>query len=257
VSKGLFIEGLTWKEAEAKLKDFEIILIPVGARLKEHGLHLPLNNDWLIAEYLTRRVVDKCQVIALPTVPYGYYPAFIEYPGSVNIEMATFRDYMIDICQSFSRHGIRKFYVLNTGISTNRALEPAREILFKDNIIMEYTNLADAVLEAENKVRQQEEGTHADEIETSMMLYIAPEVVNMEKAEKDIHKNLGPGGLSRNPETDKGVYSPTGAWGDPTLATVEKGEIVTEALVEHIISFLTNFAKADFEPSPLELKYFI
>jgi creatinine amidohydrolase len=241
VNKGIFIENLSWQETEGYLKEFRTVVIPVGARLKEHGHHLPLNNDWLIAEYLSKRVVGACKVLCLPTVPYGYYPAFVEYPGSVSIQLDTFRDYMVDICKSFARHGISRFYILNTGISTNRALAPAREILKKENIDMEYTDLTTAIAETEEKIREQEAGTHADEIETSIMLYIAPEVVKMEKAQKDIHKDWGPGGFSRNPETTKGIFSPTGAWGDPTLATVEKGKIVVEALVEHIVNFINNF----------------
>jgi creatinine amidohydrolase len=69
--------------------------------------------------------------------------------------------------------------------------------------------------------------THADEVETSMMLYIAPETVDMSKAVKDFSPD-NPGPLTRNPN-GKGVYSPTGIRGDPTLATQEKGRIVLVA----------------------------
>ena len=66
-----------------------------------------------------------------------------------------------------------------------------------------------------------------------MMLYIAPETVRMKKAAKDLNPNQ-PGGLTRDPQ-GKGTYSPTGAWGDPTLATREKGQAVTESLVATIL----------------------
>jgi len=66
-----------------------------------------------------------------------------------------------------------------------------------------------------------------------MMLYIAPETVDMSKAVKDFSPD-NPGPLTRNPN-GKGVFSPTGIWGDPTLATQEKGRIVTEALVAGIL----------------------
>ena len=83
------------------------MLVPVGARCKEHGPHLPLNTDWLFAEYLARRIVSACRVLAVPTIPYGHYPAFAEYPGSVSIGEATFRDLVTDVCRSFARHGVR------------------------------------------------------------------------------------------------------------------------------------------------------
>jgi hypothetical protein len=84
--------------------------------------------------------------------------------------------------------------------------------------------------EAESKVKQEKAGTHADEIETSMMLYMAPQTVDMTKAAKDIPENDAPGPLTLIPTTT-GHYSPTGIYGDATLATREKGEIVVEAMV--------------------------
>jgi len=233
--KGTYLEHLTWKQAEPLLRETEVVLLPLGARLKEHGLHLPLNNDWRLAEYLAERVVDAAPVVAVPTLQYGYYPAFTEYPGSVSLRLETCRDLVIDICRSLAPYGPKKFYVLNTGISTLRALEPARQQLRKEGVLMDYTDLSADLAEAERRVRQQEAGTHADEIETSMMLYIAPETVNLTVAQKDIHPDKGPGGLTRDPDAVTGIYSPTGVWGDPTLATREKGRIVVEALVKRLL----------------------
>jgi creatinine amidohydrolase len=234
--KGTYLEHLTWKQAEPLLRATEIVLIPLGARLKEHGLHLPLNNDWRLAEYLAKRVVDAASVVAVPTLQYGYYPAFTEYPGTVSLRLETCRDLVIDVCRSLAAFGPKKYYVLNTGISTLQALGPARQQLWEDGILMDYTDLSEALADVERRVRHQEAGTHADEIETSMMLYIAPETVNLPAAQRDIHPDKGPGGLTRDPDATSGVYSPTGAWGDPTLATPEKGRIVVEALVERLLT---------------------
>ncbi len=239
--RGRTLEHLTWKQAEPVLKSAEIVLLPLGARLKEHGLHLPLNNDWRLAEYLTKRVVDVSPVVALPTLQHGYYPAFTEYPGSVSLRLETCRDVVVDVCRSLAPFGPKKFYVLNTGISTLKALEPARQLLAKDGIRLAYTDLPVALADVEKRVRTQETGTHADEIETSMMLYIAPETVNLPAAQKDIHPDKGPGGLTRNPAATTGVYSPTGAWGDPTLATLEKGRVLVEALVAHLLQSIETF----------------
>lgn len=242
--KGTWLEHRTWKQAESLLRKTKVILVPLGARLKEHGLHLPLDNDWRLAEYLAKRVVDAAPVVAVPTLQYGYYPAFAEYPGSVSLRLGTCRDVIVDVCRSLAPFGPRKFYVLNTGISTLRALKPARRILAKDGVAMEYTDLTTAIADVEARVRTQAAGTHADEIETSMMLYIAPETVTLRAARKDIHPDKGPGGLTRNPKAKGGVYSPTGAWGDPTLATRAKGRIVVEALVEHLVASVEALRRA-------------
>ncbi len=244
---GRLLETMTWPEAERALRELKVVVLPLGARTKEHGFHLPLNNDWVMAEYLARRVAERRPVLMLPTLAYGYYPAFLEYPGSVSLSMETGRDVVVEICRSLARHGARKFYVLNTGISTARSLKPAREALAAEGVMLEYTVLSEAHGEAEQSVRESEGGTHADEIETSMMLYMAPEIVRMGLARKDYHPG-GPGGLTRDPN-GAGTYSPTGAWGDPTLATVEKGKVVVEAMVEHVVAFLERFERDDYAPA--------
>jgi creatinine amidohydrolase len=94
----------------------------------------------------------------------------------------------------------------------------------------------------EKEVAKQEGGTHADEIETSMMLYIAPDACDMTKAEKDFHADNGV--LTRDPNDKEGTYSPSGAWGDPTLATREKGARVAEALVSAIRRDLDEVRRA-------------
>lgn len=247
--KGRLIETLTWLEAERALKKYPVAMIPLGARTKEHGPHLPLNNDWIMAESLARRVMARAPVLTLPTIAYSYFPAFVEYPGSVSVGLKASRDTVVDIARSLARHGARRIYVLNTGVSTVRALEPARRILAREKILMEYTDVLAAHEGAEERVRESEGGTHADEIETSMMLYMAPKIVKMRLARRDFHESR-PGGLTRDPNSAHGIYSPTGAWGDPTLATRAKGRVVVEAMVDHIVAFLKRFAAPGYKPRP-------
>jgi creatinine amidohydrolase len=230
--RGVLLEELTWVEAERVLKPETIVVIPLGAASKEHGPHLTLRNDWIMAEYLKKRVLVSSDVVVAPTINYSFYPAFVEYPGSTSLRLETARDVVVDVCRSLARFGPRRFYILNTGISTRRALEPAMKELEATGILMRYTDLIRLTGPVEKEVSKQEGGTHADEIETSMMLYMAPNTVDMRKAVKDYHEGTGP--LTRT-EGGTGTYSPTGIWGDPTLATREKGRKVTEALVEGIL----------------------
>ena len=64
------------------------------------------------------------RVVQYPTVNYSFYPAFVEYPGSTSLRMETARDMIVDIIRGIARHGPKRFYVLNTGVSTLRALAP-------------------------------------------------------------------------------------------------------------------------------------
>ena len=237
----VWIENLTWLEAEKALREYEVVMIPLGARTKEHGPHLPLNNDWVMAEYLAKRVAAEVPVAVMPTLQYGYYPSFLEYPGSVSLGFETFKEVVKDVCVSLAGYGVRKFYVLNTGVSTARALGPVSEALKERVIEMRFTNIIASGAGAEEGVSEQEGGTHADEMETSMMLYIKPEIVDMSKAVKDYDPSGGRG-LTRDPDNIGPKYSPTGIFGDPTLATAEKGRIAVEARVAFIVDELKAFA---------------
>jgi len=232
--RGVLLEDLTWQEAEKVLTPSTVVVIPLGAESKEHGPHLKLKNDFLIAEWLKRQVLARADVVVAPTVNYSYYPAFVEYPGSTSLSLETSRDMIVEICRGLARFGPRKFYVLNTGVSTRRALEPAIPILAAEGITMRYTDLLVTMKPFEEKVSKQEGGTHADEIETSMMLYIAPETVDMKKAVKDYHPGEGP--LTRDPKNTKGTYSASGVYGDATLATREKGKYVMEGLLGAVLA---------------------
>ena len=66
---GTFIEFLTWDDLEVRMQTPQTFIIPVGARLKQHGLHLQLNNDYVLAQYLVKKVTERLDVLARPTVP--------------------------------------------------------------------------------------------------------------------------------------------------------------------------------------------
>jgi creatinine amidohydrolase len=231
------IERLPWTAAARLLDTGTVVMIPLGAQAKEHGPHLPLNNDWLLAEYFATAVASRTKVVVYPTVNYSFYPAFSEYPGSTSLRLETARDMIVDIIRSIARHGPRRFYVLNTGVSTLRALAPARDSLAASGITMVYTDILNVGKAAEDSVRQQAGGTHADEIETSMMLFMHPEVVRMALAPNDFHP--GAGGLTRDSAAavrDKKVWSTSGTFGNATLATRAKGRTLVEAQVRGMVA---------------------
>jgi len=230
---GVVLADLTWPQAEAVLTADAVVVIPLGAAAKEHGPHLRLDNDLRLAQYLAARVVEACEVVLAPTIPYHFYPAFVEYPGSTHLAFDTARDLLLDIVRSLAQHGPRRFYVLNTGISTLGPLRAAAGRLAEDGLVLRFTDLRAAGAAARLHVERQQRGSHADEIETSVMLYVAPERVDMRRAVRD-DRPAAPGGLTRN-AAGEGIFSPSGVWGDATLATREKGRIVVEAMLAHIL----------------------
>lgn len=251
---GARLSDLAWPAAEKLLTPERVVVLPLGAASKEHGPHLPLGADFIEAEYLAARVLQARPVALLPTLSYGFYPAFLEYPGSVSLSFDTQRDVIVQICRSLAGYGPRRFYVLNTGVSTARPLHAAQERLAQEGLLMRFTELGAALKDVESRVRKQAFGTHADELETSMLLYMQPRAVDMRKAVKDGVDKPGP--LTRDPEKKDRCYSPSGVFGDATLATRAKGQQVTEALVAAVLRDLDALQALALPPgtprSPLD-----
>jgi creatinine amidohydrolase len=241
--KGQRLEELAWPEAERILTSDAVVVIPLGAGSKEHGPHLKLRNDLTMADYLTRRVVEAAPVVVAPTLTYHHYPAFLEYPGSTSLALNTARDLTTDVVRTLAAYGPRRFYALNTGISTLRPLQLAAEALAAHGILLRYTDLNARLEPTAKGLRQQQAGTHADEIETSMMLYIDPSTVDMAKAVKDLTPAANAIRFTRQ-RGGVGTYSASGIWGDPTLATAEKGRTLVEALVTGLLEDIAQVRTA-------------
>ena len=241
--KGIELENLSWQEAEKVLDAETVIILPLGGQLKEHGPHLPLNNDWILARYLTGAVLERLPVVALPPLNYSYYPAMVDYPGTVSLQKSTALALIVEIVESIANFGPRAFYCLNTGISTMKPLAEARDILENRGLQFDYTDMNKHLTGVRKLIEEQPGGGHADEIETSLMLAIAPDIVHLDKARPDFHGNAS-GPLQRTRNEDKpGVYSPTGSWGDPTKALAEKGHQLLDALLEGIVKDIQNISQ--------------
>ena len=240
---GRRLGDLAWPDAERLLTPDTVVVIPLGAASKEHGPHLKLKNDLTLAEYLAQRVIDSAPVVVAPTLTYHHYPAFLEYPGSTSLSLDTARNLTLDVVRSLARYGPRRFYVLNTGISTVRALQPASATLANDGVLLRYTDVRSKLDAASRGLVEQEGGTHADEVETSMMLYIDPSSVDMSRAAKDYGRSSEPFRLTRQ-TGGSGTYSPTGVWGDPTRATRDKGRVFMDALVNGVLADIKQLRSA-------------
>ncbi len=247
-TRGLRLADLTWQQAEGVLKPETVVVIPLGAGSKEHGPHLKLSNDAIVSDYLTQRIVDAADVVVAPALAYHYFPAFVEYPGSTSLALETARALTVDIVAGLSRFGPRRFYILNTGVSTTRALEPAARQLAAQGILLTFTDLGGRLDRISAVVRQEEGGTHADEVETSMMLYIDPASVDMHRAVKEYSPSPGPLQLTRR-RGQPGTFSASGVWGDPTLATRDKGRVIVEGLVTGILEDIETLRRA-IPPAP-------
>lgn len=227
---GAYVAGLAWPEVAERISAGAVAVLPIGAACKEHGPHLPMNTDQIQAEWFAQHLVQSHHVLVWPTVTYGYYPVFVDYPGSCSLEDDTFSRGIYEILICIRNSGVREIIIINTGISTIVPLQAALGRLSHDvHVLLFNAYSGPHFSQACALVVEQSDGTHADEIETSIMLALAPQRVDMDKAGAGLlRKQAGP--LNRlNPE--KPNYSPSGVIGDARLASVEKGSKLLEAIL--------------------------
>jgi creatinine amidohydrolase len=241
--KGALLEQVTWPEAERLLSPESVVVIPLGAASLEHGPHLPLRTDLTLATFLARRIAKDSAVVIAPAITYHYSTGFAEYPGTVSLSSATAQNLTTDIVRSLAKYGPRRFYVLSTTASADRPLNLAARAPASAGVLLRYTQIEAALENVSRGVRRQAAGSHADEIETSMMLAIDPDSVDMSRAVRDVGAITHPLQLTRQP-AGQGTFSASGTWGDPTLATKQKGQIVLDALTATIQSDLRDLQSA-------------
>ncbi|MGH8743287.1 MAG: creatininase family protein [Burkholderiales bacterium] len=235
---GAWVAARAWPEVEKRIQSGAMAILPVGAAAKEHGRHLPLNTDQLQAEWLAARLIEKANVLVWPTLTYGHYPAFTDYPGSCSLSVPTFEKLVEETLQSILGSGIKSTLILNTGIST---IAPIERVLARMGNRTRLVNVyqGQRYLKAEEKIKQQSRGSHADELETSVMLAIAPEKVDMSKAAPWARREMQPGKLVKNDPSHPN-YSPDGVYGDPTLATQKKGKRLLAAMLEDLMDAIVK-----------------
>lgn len=231
---GFSLSDLSWVEAESILTPASVVVIPLGVATVQHGPHLKLNNNERLARYLASRVQAVSPVVLAPPLTYHFYPTFLEYPGSTSVSQNTSRDMTVDIVRSLARYGPRRFYILNTGVTTKMPLLDAAGMLADQGILLGYTDIRFQIARAPVEWRQTRlaGAAHADEIETSIMLYVDPSAVDMSKATREYGPGSGP--LTRQKDAP-GTYSASGVVGDPTRATRDKGRAVVETLLAGVL----------------------
>jgi creatinine amidohydrolase len=232
-ANGVALADLSWVDAEPVLATGSVVVIPLGAGLLEQGPHLKLNSDERLARYLGARVQAAASVVMVPPLTYHFSPAFLEYPGSASLTQATARIMTIDIVRSLARHGARRFYVLNTEPDAVIPLSEAAKILAEGGLLLGYTDPRFRLQKPAVQLHQAPMlVAHADEVATSMMLFIDPSAVDMTRAAREYGRGSGP--LTRM-DGAPGVFSRSGVLGDATLATREKGQVLVETLVAGIL----------------------
>ncbi len=248
---GDYLGDLSWPEAERRLAGSPLVILPFGAGAKEHGPHLPMNADRKVMEYLCQQAVDSLDVLVVPPILHGWFPAFRDYPGTEVRDPGVFSRFAFEVARSLVEHGAQRIVFLNTGITRATGLPiaiAAREIRVETGTPTLVVSWDDLETEEIDALAEQRMGGHADEFETSINLFLQPELVSPDlppadyRSSRKDYPGYQPGLFSR--DRDDPAFSETGYFGDPSLATAEKGKIALEIMTRQWLRALRGFSEA-------------
>lgn len=232
-----FFPYLTWNDVEAiPDKQNTVIIQPVGA-IEQHGAHLPLIVDAAIGMGVLGKALEKLDAnipaFALPMLYYGKSNEHWHFPGTVTLTTETLSATLMEVGESMYRAGLRKLVLMNSHGGQPQIMQMvARDLHVKYDDFMVFplfTWRAPNITKELLTPKEAQQGMHAGDAETSIMLALLPEQVKMDKAVAEYPPEI-PNTSLLTPEgrlpfawTTKDV-SKSGVIGDATTATLEKGE---------------------------------
>lgn len=227
------LASATWEDARDFLSGgSRIAVLPFGA-LEQHGPHLPLSTDTLQADAVARRLAEVLDAALLPAIPLGNTWSNDALPGTVSISADTVTAVCSDVAASLERAGYALLVVVNGDFGNRLPLHRAAEASAARNglpvVVLDYPGLVeigDAVKESPWAAPGL---CHADELETSMVLAIAPSLVHADRMAPTYPELPADFGLR---QMALAPLSPTGVFGDPRPATAEKGE----RIIAHVVA---------------------
>ena len=253
-------DRLTWPEVRDLVEKQPVVILTIGST-EDHGFHLPLNTDNFLIRSLCEEAVSRIpgEAVLLPHVPFGYHEHHMDFPGGISIGIDHLLSFIVDITTSVARHGFERILIANGHGSNVPILDlAARRTVLETEALCGSFIWPSLIKDTVEKIREAPPRggmAHADELETSVYLYLDADSVQMDKARKDI--NLPESSytwidLTESPPVsvwdDWSRISKTGVIGDPTVATAEKGKKLAEACVGKLIELVRDFKKMKRDP---------
>jgi len=245
-----YLTRLTPNETRSLAQTNPLVIIPVGA-IEQHGAHLPVGVDTMIAEASAYGLASRLDesVCVAPSLYFGKSNEHHDFTGTIDIGADLLRRLLKHrVCQ-LHELGFRQFAVLNThGGNSSVLVYSLRELQQELAIRIGMLRLPG---HADLSAQESTWGFHAGEWETSIMLYLAPELVDMDKAICHYPAQLDePGELK--PENAPAIYSwrssdiaPGGVMGDATQATAEKGQRWFEFALDEVAASIRDLNEVD------------
>jgi creatinine amidohydrolase len=231
----------TWPDIQAAWQSGKIAILPFGAQ-EEHGPHCPLSTDTRMADGFAARLAAELDAVLLPAIPYGETWSTSGFPGTISLSPETIRSIVLDIGRSLHDQGVRALVIINGHFGNRAPIELAcRELksgLAFPVLLVDYPGMEQLAQEICDSAPAAPSFYHADEVETSIMLALAPGDVRMERAAAEypvFPPTFGAEPILLN------TFCCSGVFGDPRPATAEKGEKLLQGLTEKSLVLIRRF----------------
>ncbi|NIM90883.1 MAG: creatininase family protein [Candidatus Aminicenantes bacterium] len=180
-AKALVLQEMTWTDVRDYLKNCDMVIIPLGST-EQHGPHLPLGTDHYEALGMSKLISARTGVVVAPVLLAGYSVYHSGFPGTLSLEPETMERVLYETVEMLMKYGFRRFLFFNYHGGNNIV---QKKVIYRIN---QTTEAVAAAIGHDSPIEKEEEGEffdwHAGVNETSIMLYLKPELVKIERAEK-------------------------------------------------------------------------
>jgi creatinine amidohydrolase len=241
------LSEITWKAVDPT--SFELAILPWGAT-EAHNYHLPYATDTIqvvrvVSAAAQRAWAAGARVLVLPSLPFGTQTTQLDIKGCINMNPSTQAAVLADVAHSLERQGLLKLCIVN-GHGGNDYRQMIRELQPRTRVFLSTVNWYKIVDPASYF---EEGGDHAGELETSVMMHLAPETVLPlaeagEGRERRFRIAALRDGWAWAPRDWRQITADTGV-GNPKKASAEKGRKYFDVVVERLSQYFVDLAKAD------------
>jgi creatinine amidohydrolase len=245
------LERLSWVDIAAAIDRGALVVLPLGS-IEQHGPHLPVDTDAYLAGELARRGIEGLDAVVAPTIHYGYRSRPLSgggesFPGTLSLSGQTYIAVVHEVLAGLIRHGFRRLLLYQWHMENKNFAYEAAYLAAGDRsdvkiVVMEsaFDSLTDETMAAifpDGFPGWAAE--HAATFETSLMLHLRPEAVDMSKAVDDWSEQHPPYDIVPQPAS---LTTRSGVLANATPATAAKGELA----VPEITAFLRRVIETEF-----------
>ena len=234
------LKQMTWKEAEERMKGARAVILPLGST-EQHGYHMTIDTDNIVAGHVAELLARETDCVVLPVLNYGQVWSAKDFPATISLSERTYISVIKDIVVSLEKQ-CRNIILFSGHWGTVAPCKLAvRELLdeygFRNVYYLSYMDLkknGEGIMETE---LWNGSGFHAAEIETSILLHIRPDSVNMEKAVCEYPEIPGDVEIRPVPWI---TFAKSGIFGDASKATAEKGRQFLDNWMRQMCKLVTD-----------------